>query len=217
MPISELNVAKTITKTLNSTTGSGIISVYTNSVSVVGTDYKPGYQVISCNAFLKNLKAYAKIDSLEEAPLPEFELGDSDTQKLYKTLDVEWGSPRKQLNLFIKSGSTDWSPVGSISLLNPYGYPYRLYSLMDLYTDALSFELGTNSSIGLQIQDVGYGLLSGTDVVTIHGSYVEEYYLLNDEPPINININGGSTAPTQTTDTTIGNSTYIDNTFLIGN
>lgn len=218
MSITTINRCKTITVDLSPTSVDQIVTIYQNNGLTVGATFISDYKIVSYNSFLKNLKAFAKIDSLVEAPLPDFALEDSETEKLYKVLDVEWNSPRKQLDLFIKSGNQDWSPVGSVSLLNPSGYPFRIYNLLDVYTDNLAFELGENSKIGVRIKDVGYGLLSGSDKITIHGSYVEEIYLLNNEPPININVNvaGGGYTPT-TPDYLIGNTTYLDNSFLLTN
>lgn len=181
MAISVVNRVKTITIALDRFSSNNIIPVYQNSGLSVGDEFLPGYKVISFNAFIKNLKAYAKIQSIEEAKLPEFTLEDSETDKAYKTLDVEWTSERKQLNLFISSDNNQWFPVASVSLLNPSGYPFRIYNLQDLYTNNLAIELGSNSRVGVQIQDVGYGYLEQTDTVTIHGSYVEEIILEHKE------------------------------------
>jgi hypothetical protein len=167
--ISTFNKAKTIAKSLDSSTGQIIVPIFSNTL----TGNYPG-QIVSVNAFVKNLKAHAKISSLAPVKLPNFTLEDSETDKLYKTLDIEWGSARKQLNLYISDNQVDWYQVGAISLLNPSGYPYRIYNLMDLITDNLAIELGENGRIGVQIQDVGYGALQVGDIVTIHGSYVQE-------------------------------------------
>ncbi|MGI8502052.1 MAG: hypothetical protein ACR2LR_13075 [Hassallia sp.] len=169
MTISTFNKAKTIVKSLDLTTGENIIPVFSNTL----TGNYPS-QIISVNAFVKNLKGHAKISSLAPVKLPNFQLEDSETDKLYKTLDIEWGSPRKQLNLYISDNQTDWHQIGAISLLNPSGYPYRIYNLMDLFTDNLAIELGENGRVGVQIQNVGYGALQTGDTVTIHGSYVQE-------------------------------------------
>jgi hypothetical protein len=177
--ISIFNKAKTIVKTLDSTTGQVIIPIFANTL----TGNYPG-QIVSVNAFVKNLKAHAKISSLAPVKLPNFTLEDSETDKLYKTLDIEWGGARKQLNLYISDNDTDWYQVGAISLLNPSGYPYRVYNLMDLITDNLAIELGENGRIGVQVQDVGYGALQTGDSITIHGSYVQEIAVDSDSAVI---------------------------------
>lgn len=163
------SIVKTISKRITPADADNIITLFDNSA--ISNSSR-----ISLNGFVKNLKAFSKISSLGEVNLPVFELEDSESQKLFKTLDVEFNSPRKQLDLFI-GDAEDWNQVGSISLLNPSGYPYRMYNLLDFYTDGLAAELGENGRIGVKVADVGYGLLSGADVVTVHGSYVQEYVL----------------------------------------
>lgn len=170
------NIVKTISRKITSTDAANIITLFDNSAIS-----QPSR--ISLNGFVKNLKAFSKISSLEPINLPVFELEDSESQKLFKTLDIEFNSPRKQLDLFI-GDSNDWNQVGSISLLNPSGYPYRMYNLLDFYTDGLAVELGENGRIGVKVTDVGYGFLAGTDTITVHGSYVQEYVLDNSNKPL---------------------------------
>lgn len=205
MPITSINRVRTITLPLTSATGSAIVPIYQNSGLVVGQELITSYVIISFNCFLKNLKVFASIQSLPEIPLPDFKVEDSETDKLYKTLDIEWKSPRKQLSLYIASEGQGWSQVGSVSLLNPYGYPFRIYNLMDLYTDNLALELGENSRIGIGIDDVGYDYLMSNDIVTVHGSYLEEIFVSYADitpqitlPPINIEL-----PPPQATPVTI--------------
>lgn len=200
MPISPINRAKTIAVPLDATSGNQVITVHDNAGLSIGDELFPGYTVVSYNCFVKNLKAFTQIDSLPEINLPDFDIADSETDKLYKTLTVEWQSARKQLNLFVSTGF-NWEQVGSTSILNPSGYPFRIYSLLDMFTDNLYFELGENGKIGVQMQDVGYGLLSGNDSVVIHGSYVEEIFLQSQEAPITVNVTIPTTPITPTTPT----------------
>lgn len=207
-----------------------IITVYSNDSLSVGDELMPNYTIVSFSCFIKNLRVFASVPSLEEAPLPDYQLTDSATAKLIKTLDIEWKSSRKQLNLYITNAvnptDADWLQVGSVSLLNPYGYPFRVYNILDLFTDNLALELGENGKVGIQAQDVGYGLLAYNDKVTVHGSYVEEIFVkVPDLPNIfNINISGittanggGNTTPTQPANYLINNTGLIDNTFLLTN
>lgn len=185
MPITTVSRVRTIIKKFYASSGGAIITVYSNSELIIGDYLIPNYQIISASTYIKNLKAFTQIESLPEIALPNFELEDSDTDKLYKTLDVEWGGARKQLDLFLGSGD-NYEQVGSISILNPSGYPFRVYNLMDLFTDNLALELGDNSQVGVQVKNVGYGLLEGEDNITIHGSYVEEIFCLYPEPVTHI-------------------------------
>ena len=186
-----INKVRTIARKLNSQT-SGIITIYHNTGNPGSIDLATN-TLVSVNSFIKNLKAHAKIGSLAPIKMPNFQLEDSETDKLYKVLDVEWNSPRKQLNLYISDNALTWELIGAISLLNPSGYPYRVYNLMDMYTDNLAVELGENGRLGVEVKDVGYGLLTGDDLVTIHGSYVEEIIVsskssvISESNPIMIN------------------------------
>ncbi|RAM49472.1 MAG: hypothetical protein C6Y22_22215 [Hapalosiphonaceae cyanobacterium JJU2] len=169
--IDQYNRIKTLTKKINSSSGSGVITIVDATQSPT---LPAGLELISINTFVKSLKAYAKITSINESILPNFLLEDTDTDRLYKSLDVEWNSSRKQLDLLISEDSTNWELIGSVSLLNPRGYPYRMYNLQDFYTDNLAIELGDNGKLGVQVKDVGYGGLLGNDLITIHGSYLRE-------------------------------------------
>lgn len=183
MAIVTIQEVKPIVLNLNSSSTASVYPIF---------EYVPfnleNATVISENIFIKNLKAYAKITSLAPAQLPDISIQDSQIQATYKTLNAEWISERKQLNLLIKAGNSQWFPVGSISLLNPSGYPYRTHNLMDLYTDNLAIELGKTGLLGVQLQNVGTGLLTGNDEITIHGSYVKEI-VIEDSPKAITNSN----------------------------
>lgn len=222
MTVSNISRVKSIVLNIPMLNNS-IITVYSNDSLSVGDELMPNYTVISFSCFIKNLRVFASVPSLEEAPFPDYALTDSATAKLVKTLDIEWKSPRKQLNLFITNTinptNEDWLQVGSVSLLNPYGYPFRVYNILDLFTDNLALELGENGKIGIQAQDVGYGLIANTDKVTVHGSYIEEIFVQSPQLPdvFNINISGITTSPTQPADYLINNTGLVDNTFLLTN
>lgn len=143
-------------------------------IITVGNSTASG-RVASRNIFVKNLKVFTQVKSLASASIPNIGLEDSEIQKLYKVLDIEWKSPRYHLNAYISNDAGEtWYLAGALSLLNPTGYPYRIYNLMDLFTDNLAIELGENGSIGVKIVDVGYGSITANDTITIHGSYIEE-------------------------------------------
>jgi hypothetical protein len=232
MPISPISQVKTIAYKLDLT--GDIKEIYSTSL-VIGSEYVPGYKIISFNAFIKNLRAFASVESLPESSLPSFLPTDTSTDKTVKVLDIEWGSARKQLNLYIATNTgitTDWHQVGSLSMLNPYGYPFRVYNLMDMFTDNLAIELGENSKIGVQVQDVGYGLLVEQDNVTIHGSYTEELFVQTEDKQVinnysfeirNISTGGGSTTSPATPGTSqpinnsFSNSSLVSNTSSVGN
>lgn len=133
----------------------------------------PNFDIVSVNSFIKNFRAKSAIISLDETPLPDIGLTDSPTQKLYKALDTEWGSPRMQLDLLLGDGM-DWANIASLSLLNPNGYPYRSFNLLDLLTDDLALELGTNGKLGVRLINAGFGVFSPGDELSIFVTYVKE-------------------------------------------
>lgn len=225
--ITPISQVKTIAYKLDLT--DEIKTVYSTDL-VTGSEYLPGYKIISFNAFIKNLRAFASVESLPKAPLPSFLPTDTSTDKTVKVLDIEWKSPRKQLNLYIAASTsiiTKWHKVGSLSLLNPYGYPFRVYNLMDMFTDNLAIELGENSKIGVQVQNVGYGLLTYEDNVTIHGSYTEEMFVQTEDKPVVNNYSfeirnigagintGGNTTSIESN--LFSNSALVSNSSRVGN
>lgn len=216
MGIGIINRAKSIVVPILPVNQQEIVTVYQSPDLVILGEEFSDYKILSFNCFLKNLKAYASIGSLPEAPIPNFLAEDTQTDRLMKTLDAEWKSPRKQLDLHIGIGY-EWSPVGGVSFLNPYGYPYRTYNLLDLFTAGVSLELGSDSKVGASMTNVGNGVVTVQDRVTIHGSYVEEIIVEFPDPQPIINVYGsiGETPSPKTLD--VGNNAYVDNDFLLKN
>lgn len=173
MTIQSFNLTGTIVIPVSFVNRDEVVVVY-DGLPRLNTALVPLDTVVSLNSFIKNFRAIATITTLEEIKLPDYKMTDSSTEKLYKTLDVEWKSPRKQLDLLIKNETSDWERVFSISLLNPSGYPFRVYSLLDGYTNDNVIELGMGGQIGVRIQDVGYGLLDADDELTLHGTWIQE-------------------------------------------
>ncbi|PAX52013.1 hypothetical protein [Brunnivagina elsteri] len=139
----------------------------------------PSEGIISINGFLKNLKAYSKITSLASAPIPAIGLEDTDQERLIKIMDIEWNNPRIQVDLEISNDGSNYITLGSVSLINQAGYPFRNFSLLDFYTDGLAAELGSNGKIACSVKDVGYGKLASVDALTIYGSVTQEI-VIND-------------------------------------
>ncbi|NJM18127.1 MAG: hypothetical protein HC836_40360 [Richelia sp. RM2_1_2] len=206
-----ITINKSIHQNIDTSSGSNIIRLTPNSTDL---NLNPRDRVITRNKYIKNLKAYSNITSIAEANLPDFKFDDSDSEKLNKVLDVEWRSPRKQLDLLIGEFN-NWLPVGQISMLNPMGYPYRINNLLDLLTDNLAFELGQLVDIAVKINDVGYGLLEDNDIVTIFGNYVEEITIDDSNLPVT-NITEQTILISQTT-TILAPSNDIRKFFLMQN
>ncbi|PHJ54510.1 hypothetical protein VF06_37475 [Nostoc linckia z4] len=145
--------------TLDANTGSTVKPLLTY------TPYnKAGYRLIHEYLEIENLKAVGWIYSLTEVEFPVFELEDTESKQLLTAINLEWNSPRIQMDVVLDVGNTlNWQRIAAYSLLNSSPYPYREYSLGN-------HSLGDNSMIGLQIRNVGFGLLQngtkGQDKVT---------------------------------------------------
>lgn len=156
------------------------------SGSHVITIYEPGYispydRVASTRfyGYITDLRCKVDINSLDEAILPEIGIGDSRTKRITAVRDMEWTSPRKQMELLLRSPqSGEWINVASISLLNRL--PFYQVNLMQFLTDNVAFAVSNNSAVGVQITNVGYGLLAATDEITIWGAVKEELSVLPD-------------------------------------
>lgn len=127
---------------------------------------KSGYRLISEYLEIKDLKAVSWIYSLPPVVFPVFELEDTESKQLLTAINLEWKSPRIQLDVMVDIDNTlSWQRIAAYSLLNPSPYPYREYSLGN-------HTLGDNAMIGLQIRSVGFGLLqngvNGQDKVTAY-------------------------------------------------
>lgn len=169
-------------KSLSVASGTQIMPLFNPSQAVrdLGLDTSSG-QLIT-NAFVKALKVYVKIRSLPEIELPNIQLTDSSTEKLIKFRNQEWDSARIQLNLLI-GAAPNWTVIGAISLL--HRKPAYAVDLLNFFTDALAIECDGASCLALQIEDVGWGLLTAQDTVTAYGSLAEEVtYLAGLEPVI---------------------------------
>lgn len=159
---------------------------------------KAGYELIDEYLEIENLKAVSWIYSLSPVPFPVFELEDTESKQLLTAINLEWQSPRIQLDVVCQIDNTlNWQRIAAYSLLNSDPYPYREY-LLGNHT------LGNNSMIGLQIKNVGFGLLQnsvkGQDKVVVYAN-VRRHIIINEPipQPVIINLLGGSTpVPTPT-------------------
>lgn len=202
--VQTFNLVETIGLLIPTTAGDQPITVVDNNPDRFANQFGFNHTNFSCSCFVKEFSCRATIRSVTEARIPQYLDTDTDSDRLIKALDVEWKSPRKQLSCHIAKQGQNWINVGSISLLNSSGYPYRKYRLMDLYTDALAIELGAYSRIGVTVDEVGSGRLTTSDYVCLHGSVTYEFIIFEDlnmpvvNPPQSIALPKASTAAAPT-------------------
>lgn len=130
------------------------------------------------NGYLKRLRLVCQIFSIAEAPLPNYLDEDTDAQRLVKTNEMLWNSPRFHLDCWTAkkptSGTPQWFYAGAISLLRNMGYRYVTHNLVSFLTDDLAFEVGKDTLFGVSISDQGYGLLADQDILTLNGVWSQE-------------------------------------------
>ncbi|WP_197278759.1 hypothetical protein, partial [Pseudanabaena sp. 'Roaring Creek'] len=129
-------------------------------------------QTLRFYGFITSLRMRVDINSINESQIPNLEADASRTERLTALRDLEWKSPRKQISFYLKTAHIDWQPIFEVSLLNRL--PYYQVNLLPYFTDNISFDTSNDCVIGARITDAGYGLLEGTDRVTLYGSVREE-------------------------------------------
>ncbi|MBE9199086.1 MULTISPECIES: hypothetical protein [unclassified Nodularia (in: cyanobacteria)] len=184
MTLNKIELKTKIIASLTTVNAANILELFTY------TPYsKPGYRILSESLEIKNLELRSFINGLAPVPFPVFPLEASESETQLGILKLEWQGARIQSNLWIKNDSTDWIRIGMISLLNPSPAPYREFPLGD-------FQLGDNAMLGLQIQDVGYGLLQGNDRVNITADLIRTIALEKISEGINRDANINSDTST---------------------
>lgn len=132
--------------------------------------------------FITSLRMKVDINSLPESNIPNLSLTADRAERIAAVRDLEWKSPRKQIDLFIKNSQISWQPIASISLLNRL--PYYHVDLLPYLTSGVAVEIGNDTRLAARVQDVGYGLLSTTDSLVIFGSAQEEATALPTDDPV---------------------------------
>jgi hypothetical protein len=130
--------------------------------------------------FLTDLRAKIDINSLAEAQIPDLDLTTSRVERMTSIRDVEWKSPRMQLDFLFKTSTSPLAEIAQVSLLNRQ--PYYQVNLMGYLTDNGIFAIGNDASLYVRIRNVGYGTLYQNDSVTVFGAVKEECSVIPDAP-----------------------------------
>jgi len=130
--------------------------------------------------FVTDFRMKVDISSISEQQLPELSIESSRTERITAVRDMEWKSPRKELELLLESPSHPAVAIASISLVNRL--PYYQVNLMPYFTDNGLINIAAGSRILARVIDAGYGLLQNADEVVVFGSAKEEATVLPTEP-----------------------------------
>lgn len=139
------------------------------------------------SGFVTSLRLCVDISSVGEVDFPTFEPGMSDGEISALMAGLGAASPKKQLDILMRHSTQSPVKVASIQLFNRR--PYYSIDLMLYLTDAPAFDVASDAVLSLQMVNVGFGLLSGTDTISVVGSAVEEAE--NTAPALNITVLGG--------------------------
>jgi hypothetical protein len=191
--IQDGTTTETVSNAITSADGANIIIVVDNNKDAYKTRFGITETNFNVNGFVDELYCFAQLkNSLAEAPPINFLPTDTRDDRTAKSVAYEWSStnPRIELRVWTRKslGTTQapvpWNLVGSTSLMNPAGYPWRRYRLLDLLTDNLGRKLGSNGQIGVSLRDVGFGLIKpGDDVISIDGAYSQECVIFTPTNP----------------------------------
>jgi hypothetical protein len=164
-----------ILKTLTESTSNNLIEVY-----------RPGYvnrvdrvQSLRYYGLLTALTLKIDINSMPETQIPDLDVTSSKVERMTAIRDMEWKSPRKQIDFYMRTSTSPLTHIVSISLLNRL--PYYQVNLLQYLSNNGLLEIGNDCIIYARITDVGYGLLRSSDSVVIWGSAKEEITVLPDE------------------------------------
>lgn len=165
----------TLLQTFSSMSGSNLVQLYA-----------PGFaspydrvNVLKYYGFITSLRMKVDVNSIPESEIPSLPLTDSRTERITAVRDLEWRSPRKEIEFYLKTSRSAWFPIFKVSLLNRI--PYYQINLLPLFGDAVAFEVGNDARIAARITDAGYGLLNNSDSITIFGSAQEEAMALPEQ------------------------------------
>jgi hypothetical protein len=191
--IQDGTTTETISSAITSADGANIIIVVNNDQAAYKTRFGITETTFSLNGFVDEVYCFAKLkNSLAEAPPIQFLATDTKDDRTAKAVAYEWSPTNPRIEMCVWSrknpgttqSPTPWNLVGSTSLMNPAGYPWRRYRLLDLLTDNLGRKLGPNGQIGVSLKDVGFGLIkSSEDVITIDGAYSQECVIFTPTNP----------------------------------
>ncbi|MBE9179116.1 hypothetical protein IQ268_11140 [Oculatella sp. LEGE 06141] len=139
------------------------------------------------SGFITSLRIAVDISSVSPVEFPAREPGMSDGELNTLLRQLDAGAPKKMMDLFLRSSDSEPLRIGSISLYNRR--PYYNIDILYYLTDAAACDIASDAVLSVQVRGVGYGLLTGTDSVSIFGSSVEEAE--NTAPSLIVNVFGG--------------------------
>jgi len=169
-----------IRKPLTSVTGSEIVSLFEFSQIELEPELVSSALRVSISCHLSELRASAFIKSLDVGEFPDFELTDTQSQQIAKVGFARWGQARKHMKVML-GDSSGWSLINIASFTNPQLYPLESINLLPFYASGVAFPIGTDFKLGVQMEDAGYDLLMGADLISVFGAVTVEIQIITED------------------------------------
>lgn len=194
-PISSYNRTAQILTTINASNATGLTVVYQPGI----VNPMDKVQSLTYYGFITSLRAMVKVKSLEEYTLPDIDGGTQRTDRYVAIRESEWGQPRYEMSIFLRTSFVPWTEVARVSIQNRP--PFYQTDLLQFLTNQIAFEVANDGMIGVQFRDAGFGFPRDGDEVVLLGSVREEVTILPSEP-IEATISSDSQV-------TVGNQTVV--------
>lgn len=172
MPLESYTRSVNIAERFDSQTAERMIAIYQPALAT------PWDRMISnrFHGYITDLRLKVQIESVPESEIPNLDVTSTRMERLVAVRDVEWRSPRKQFDVFLKKSDRPLIHLASISLLNRN--PYYQVPLLSYLSDSGIFSIGNDSVLYGKITNVGWGALFLNDEVTLFGAVKEEATIL---------------------------------------
>jgi len=159
--------------------GTGILKTFTaddadNIVTLYEPTRVPNIDDLWYTAHLQSLRATIAVTSTAPVEIPELEDFTPRAERIRAMRQIEWGSERREMDIFLKKLGGDWQLLFTVSLLHRQGLPYYQVNLLQGLTTNADFGLGTDMAIGAGIAYRMFGPLADGDRVTLSGVVKQE-------------------------------------------
>jgi hypothetical protein len=149
-----------------------IFTAQSRITSVSGTSIVPFLGAEDRGYYLQSLRLKISCPSLAEADIPNLEPELTRAERIKIIRDLEWLSPRRELEVLQKVGNGEYVVLARVSCLNRP--PFYAINLLQFLTDNADYPLGTDAYLAFRVRNAGHGLLAGADELIVFGSGVSE-------------------------------------------
>lgn len=122
--------------------------------------------------YLQSLRLKIACPSLAAADIPNLEPELTRAERIKIVRDLEWLSPRREIEILQRVGTGEYLVLGRVSCLNRP--PFYSINLLQFLTDNADYPIGAGTALAFRVKNSGHGLLSGADELIVFGGGVIE-------------------------------------------